>query len=390
MLGKIKLKEGDTVLSVNGQPVHSHKKLYQKISSIIKTKNKFSLKLRRGQESFLISYTRSPKRKKRVFVSQIKKIKHKSLKKRISDRRLASKKTASVQKAKVSPIPSSQKKSAGKKYLVPKKYKPHLQKAYVSALNSFVYEAPDFDSKKLFPLLVGRHVLISKKVFRPDHNFGSFYKILIFRKKKIVGYISTAEVIPEFIKKGPRYKPHSAYKLAKKQMAQGGLDIELMDKLQRHQQKEKKPQDLKEGKSSHTRRYIGPSVSFFTPSFYFLDQRKIHLGLKLSGYNTLISYLNMDLNLSGSINLQHFYFDVLFAYPLLRSSYYHFLAMGGVYTDLNMGRGNDQVDYGFPMALSLVIPIYNKFLFRLGFKAQYGLRKGSFLYGPLCALQVGF
>ena len=73
--------------------------------------------------------------------------------------------------------------------------------------------------------------------------------------------------------------------------------------------------------------------------------------------------------------LSFFHFDILAAYPLLAGSSYYLFILGGVKFDINrriqdMSKQNNP---GASGALSLLIPINQRLLFRVDAKAEYGL-----------------
>ena len=403
---KIKLQKNDIIQSVEEQPIYSKKQVYQTLSMIVKKQKNFSMTITRNKKNFLIDYKiDTSKEKKRFLIFNVQKIKTSIKNKKTPGKKSKTtqsqeiKKTKAVQNEKetknkeikeikdTEPETAQNKKSAkGKKQLVPKKYKTHLQKAYVISSNSFVYKKPDFDTPKLYPLTIGKKILISKKIFRPLHNFGSFYKVFLFREKKIVGYISEAEVAPEFLNQKGKYKSNPAYQLAKKQIEQDKvLDLNLIEKVR--QQNQSKPKASTATKSK--RRYIGLSLGFLYNSPFTLAQKDVYIGLKLSGYDLLISYLNMDLNFTADLDFKFFHFDILTALPVLKSDPYYLFVMGGLKLDANT-RINDPVDYGAAGALSLVIPANQRLLFRIDAKAEYGLRTQTYLYSLLGSLQVPF
>ena len=362
---KMNLKKGDVIKSFARQTVSSKKQIYQMLYPLLKNKTPFSALVRRNKKDFLISYKIIPyKTKKKLIISGIKRIKD-------------------------SAHPTKDKTT--KKSLVPKRYKPFMQRAYVLASNSFVYQKPDFDSLKLYPLPIGKKVLISKKIFRPTHNFGSFYKVFLFSDKKIVGYISEAEVAPEFLKQKEGYINNPAYKAAKEQKKQNKvLDIDLIEQAKPKSQNSKpKQKKLKNEK----KRYVGLSAGFFTSGFDPPSKETAHIGLKLSGYNLLISYLNMDLNLSSTLDGRLFYLDILTAYPLIKSPPYHFFLSGGLMGNLKLDETyrmtRDSMDFGLAGAVSLIIPINKKLSFRTEMKTGYYL-KGHFSWGLSSSLQIGF
>ena len=376
---KMKLRKGDIVHSVDGKSVHFKKHIYQTLSLAGKKQKKISLFVTRNKKDFLISYKLVPfKTKRRIVISEVQKIKNKS--KLENKRELASTKNKAVSKA--------------KKNLVPEKYKSHLQRAFVVTLNSFVYEKPNFDAPQLYPLATGEKILISKKIFRPPHKFGSFYKIFLTHPKKIVGYVSEAEVIPEFLKKADKYENNQAYKLAQKQMKEDKvLDVDLIDKVNKQRRANKKPPSRKKGKN-----YIGLSAGFLAyPPFNLYErdviEKNVVVGLKLSGYNLLLSSVNMDFNFAFTpYDFKFFHFDALVAYPLLGGSSYHLFVLGGLKFDINrrmqdMARQNSP---GVSGALSLLIPFSQRLLFRVDAKAEYGFGDPSFLSILLSSLQIAF
>ena len=373
----MKLKKGDIILSVENQPVNGKKQTYQILSPLLRNKQKFSILINRKAEKLLISYNIIPyKKKKKIIVSNIKKM---PLQKK-------EKKTANIK--------LNNKLESKKKSLVPKKYKPYMQRAYVSSLNSFVYQKPDFDSIKLYPLSIGKKILISKKIFRPPHDFGTFYKIFLFKEKKVVGYISEAEVISEYKKKDGSFIPNPNYKTAKKYKSENKiLDLDSIEEIKK--EGETKQAENKKSQTSNRKRYIGLSTGFLTSNTHFNFPREdLFIGLTLSGYNLLISYLNMDINFTSSFNWKYFYLDILTAYPLLKSPNYYLFFMGGVMGRLHLNKdyamSPDSVDYGIAGALSLLIPFNQNLAFRLSAKTAYEIRNRSLPFGFSGSLQVAF
>ena len=397
LFGKMKLKKDDIIQSIEKQSTHSKKQIYQILSSLLKKKKKFSLSIIRKKKKFLISYKIIPfKTKQKIIISKVKEIKTYTAsikkKKRRKKRRLASvsnKKTSKRKTNKATTTPNK-KTSKTKQTLVPKKYKPHLQRAYVLTLNSFVYKQPDFDSPQLYPIPVGKQILISKKIFRPRHNFGSFYKVFLFHDKKIIGYISEAEVAPEFLKKNDEYKINPAFKLAKKQMKNDKvLDIDLIDKANKQRQKKESP---KNSSKKNKNRYVGLSVGGIL-KYSKNPQENVLLGVRLSGYNLLISSLNMDFNFNFTpSDFKFVHFDILTAYPILKSTPYYLFIMGGLKFDINkrISEPMKQLNPGFSGALSLVIPLNQKLIWRTDAKIEYGLSDQSLTPSFLSSLQIAF
>ena len=380
IFGKMKLKKRDTILSIDGKSVNSKKQIHQILSLAGKKQKNFSVFITRNKQDFLISYKIAPfKTKRKMFISNVQRIKDKipvvEQRRGIATSKIKESSKTKKPSVKASPAKAKNKKSSKtKKTIVPEKYRTHLQSAYVVAMNSFIYEKPDFDSPQLYPLSIGEKILISKKIFRPSHNFGSFYKILLIRPKKVVGYISEAEVVPEFIKQNNKYEANTIYKIAKKQMKEDrALDIDLIDKV--NSQKQKNPQKITTPKNNK-KRYVGLSVGFlaYPPPVHF--EENILAGLKLSGYNLLIPSINIDFNFTFTpYDFKFFHFDILSSYPLLKFGSSHFFIMGGLKLDIDhrIQDPEKQINPGVAGVLALLIPIGQKLLFRLDAKAEYGL-----------------
>ena len=370
----MKLKKEDIILSIEKQAVGSKKQIYQTLSTILKEKKKLSIEIRRNSDELLLFYRILPyKKKKKLILSKIEKRK----------------------RGQISAKPNADKKLETKKRtLIPEKYKPYMQRAYVSSLNSFVYRKPDFDSMKLYPLSIGKKILISKKIFRPPHNFGTFYKVFLFKDKKVVGYISEAEVISEFKRKKGVFIANPSYKTAKQYISENKvLSLDSIEEIKKSAEKPK-TEKLKDT-TSHKKKYVGLSAglmtSYISPNIPIEDWL---IGIKLSGYNLLISYLNMDINFTSSYNWKHFYLDILTAYPILQSPHYHLFAMGGLMGNLSLNEDyimdQNSIDYGLSGALSLLVPLNKNIVFRLDTKSLYKIKKSSVLFGGSASLQVAF
>lgn len=429
LLKKMRLKKGDIIYSINGKNVHSKKQIYSILLLMQKLQKKSLLLVARNNQHFLISY--SPfKPNEKITISSVKKIKDRrklaSLKDtltseekdptQLTDSTPPKKETQAQLKNTSSPEEhksvrqkeslSSEEttKEKSKQSLVPTKYKEHLQLAYVIAVNSFVYKKPDFDSPQLYSLAPGERVLVSKKIFRPPHRFGSFYKVFVTQPKKIVGYISEVEVAPKFIKQKEKYKINPAYKIAKKQLQDNKvLDIDLIDKINQNRR-------IPKSKSrSNKKRYTGLSMGFLfdsllldTPSNPFAKEN-ILVGLKFSGYKLLLPSINLDLNFtftplhfsSSPPYFKFLHFDTLLAFPLVKSQSFYVFIMGGLKFDINRRNMETRINqnphnFGLAGALSLLVPVRQNILFRADIKNEYGFIDKRFLPSFLSAIQVSF
>ena len=359
ILSKLALKKGDRVLSINNISIQNQKQFYQSLYKLLKNAKNFNIKLQRSGKQLLFSYKKTEqnnnKQKLDIFQKELKKP------------QIENKKPAPT---KIKPSPPTIKKN-----LVPDKYKPYMQRAFVSSLNSFIYKAPDFDSLKLYSLPVGKKILISRKIFRPHHNFGSFYKIFLFGDQKIIGYISEAEVIPEFVKKDNNYSFNPNYSKAKKYKEKNKvLNLEEIESPAKNTQKIqiKKPF---EGE-------IGLSTSFIKDSIYFDPKKQTLIGLHFSLHDLYFSP-RLDAHLKSSIDLKSFYLELSAGYPILSNqSLVSLFALAGVDMYWENISTNSQpyyifFDFGPSGALLAAIPINKQILFNLSGKAFYKIRKKS-------------
>lgn len=364
------LKAGDRILSVNQKPIHSRSDLYESLRSTLKKSKPFQVRLKRGDREISLSYRSKAQGNGKYQIKML----NKSL----------SRKTASQ----IKNSPPSKTKT-----LVPEKYKPYMQRAYISRQDSFVYSQPSFDATKLQALPIGKLVLISRKVFLPPHSFGSFYRIFLFREKKLVGYVSEAEVIPEFIKKEDDYHSNPSYKKAKLYKSKKQIlkiqDIEDTASPSNQvliQTKEKKRFSLK----TKFKKYIGLSLGYspylnIAPIAY----ESLFLGLKLSVYDHKI-FTDFNLNFYREKASA----DILAGFPAVKSKNYSLFFMGGgriQYFPFSSDSFLDQIDYGPAGGASLLFPFFNKkLLLKLETTVDYQIRNQRASLNMLSAFQLSF
>ena len=328
------LKKDDVIQNLNGKPVSSKKSFLKRLRRM-RFKRGFSLELERGSRRLRFVYRKSGKgqfrlSKRAAIKSRAKIAKRgrggaKKSRLRAGSRLPASaapaaaghskksaaghsKKSAAraLKKTAKKPKKSSNKKAAAKKKSKKnswaKKHRRILQNGLVTAPRALIYEKPSFDSKQIYALPAGEPVIMSKKIVRPPHRFGSFYKVFITEPRKVVGYISEIEAEAEFVKRGGKYLPNPRYKKAARQISAEGAEsmYKLADGASPRQEDSisSLPPPARGGK----RRYVGfsagaPSLSVSQPP----AREDFHFGLKFSGYNLLISSWNMDYNLSLSL-----------------------------------------------------------------------------------------
>ena len=88
---------------------------------------------------------------------------------------------------------------------------PRIQRAIVKENQAIVYTQPDFDAKQMMELPSNKIIAISTKIYRPKNLFGSFYRIFINKPRKIRGYISEIDVLPQYKKSKKGYVLNKVY-----------------------------------------------------------------------------------------------------------------------------------------------------------------------------------
>ena len=349
--------------------------------------DEFFILIERNKRQYILNYKVIGKRsyelvkttdlRKKLFQTKTKKRAKKSKK---------TKKKSSLSKKRFS-------KSSKKKNIL-EKYKAYLQNAYVVSPVSFVYKDPDFDSEQLHHLKAGENIIVSKKVFTPSHRFGTFYKVFIKKPKKVVGYVSEIETVPEFVIYNNKPVKNVCYTKVKKQIKKTGSFIpsslaEGEFSCRGGSKAISSYQDKKNRFVTTGPRYFGVSGSWLFD--IFTGQQQPFVGLKLSGKRLLIPFLDTDINalfgFSESFNSWwsgdfKMYADLLFGYPLIGSDKFTMYALTGV----GMEYFKKSYDWHMATSLSLRIPINNEFAFRTDAKLNFSIINQSLK--PIIALSV--
>jgi len=103
---------------------------------------------------------------------------------------------------------------------------PHIQRAVVTEHQAIIYTHPDFDSEQMMRLSNNKIIAISTKIYRPKNLFGSFYRIFINKPRKVRGYISEIDVLPQYKKTRDGYVLNKKY--AKKEQALKQMKTQLV------------------------------------------------------------------------------------------------------------------------------------------------------------------
>ena len=88
---------------------------------------------------------------------------------------------------------------------------PRIQRAVVIENQAIIYTQPDFDSEQMMKLPNNKIIAISTKIYRPKNLFGSFHRIFINKPRKIRGYISEIDVLPQYKKAKDGYVLNKKY-----------------------------------------------------------------------------------------------------------------------------------------------------------------------------------
>lgn len=286
----LSLKKQDKLKKLNQKNISSFKSFSKSISSL-KKGNPFSLLIEREAIKFLLTYKVKGKNKFELI---------------------------KVQKIEIKKV--SKQKNQKQKNL--KKYKPYLQNAYIVKPNSFIYKKPDFDSPQLLSVEVGKKVLISKKVFKPKHSFGSFYKVVIEKPKRLVGYISQIEALPEFLKIDKSYKKNTCFSQIENQLKKTGqADLSFISR-KRHVcfLDPKSFSSLKKKSRAKGSQYVGLFVAMFSHPLHFIPYKETEmaLGLQFNDKARLLPYVHSHFRFGvNPRDTNSLYTDISFGYPLL-------------------------------------------------------------------------
>lgn len=107
---------------------------------------------------------------------------------------------------------------------------PRIQRAVVTEHQAIVYKQPDFDAEQIMRLPHNRIVAVSTKIYRPKNLFGSFYRIFINKPRKIRGYVSEIDVLPQYKKSKEGYFLNKEYQKKEKALKQVKTEVSTEQK----------------------------------------------------------------------------------------------------------------------------------------------------------------
>ena len=267
----------------------------------------------------------------------------------------------------------------GKKKILPT----YLQKAYIIQKNAIIYTRPNFDSIQISNVPAGTLVTVSKKVYRPENRFGTFYRIYVSKPKKLRAYISEINVVPRYVKSGSKFKINPEFSQVKKKLKYvkdfqfNSADSEDMLGLS--------DQVLSQMKS------IGLVISYAWMAYESKSQSVPSwlFGVKLSGPGLPIKRIATDMSLMFSFSppvidkkrLKKGYIivgDFLFKLPLFEVPHFLFHIGGGLMIKLKGARSPEdpalfEVGGGVAGSSVLTIKIHDRLSFLAEGKLYYDL-----------------
>ena len=353
----------------------------------LKEAKPFQIELQRGNKKQVMSYQSSPQGNGKYKLQILNKP---------SSRRLASSQASQSLPSTQKNLPKKQsinKSPVKKKSLVPENLKSHVQRAYVSRSNSFVYSDYNFDAPQIQALPIGKNILISRKVFLPAHGFGSFYRVFLFHKEKKIGYISEAEIITEFIKKDGEYIPNANYKKAKlyKQRKQVLKIEEIEDTIPKDKKIATQKETRKKLLQTVFKKYAGLSLRY-SPYLNNASSfgKNSFVGLKLSTYSSRI-HLDFNADFYPSLDLSS---SLLLGLPLVKSVRYSIFLLGGGSIDFPLYRNThywDKMDFfAIVGGFSLVAPLNQKMILKVEPQTLYNFNDQTVALRMLLAIQYSF
>ena len=361
----LKLQKGDRVKRFNDQLIRTRKHFIFRLKRL-KTNERFNLIVKRNKKYFNLKY----------------KVKSKKLFEKKSYKLL---KISAIEKSDISKYVKTNK--------LFNKYKHKLQKAYTLQVDSFIYTRPHFDAERTYSLPPGQIVTISKKIYYPANRFGSFYKIYVKKPKKIVGYISEVDVVPQFIKQKGEYVSNPRFKLASRY--KGNLD-------EANYSLSSRGEDLQTFTSNNFRLMgLSATLPLIRSEVYV---KNIRYGIHISMYNFPFLYFNSDMNLSVGFdanNLSGFpnrlYMEFLHVFEKLKLLQKFSVRTGiGVGSTLNIARGNKIFVENILASglLGIKTSLTPLFFLTIDFRPALGyqFKEKEFLFKPniLFSLQIPF
>ena len=290
--------------------------------------------------------------------------------------------TSSSRKA----TPSFDRLSKKEKSLLTGKSK-YLQKGYVLQMNSKIYREPNFDAPHIYTVPAGGKILISRKIFTPPSQFGTFYKIFIHKNKKVVGYISEIDVTPRFERSG-KNKINPRYAILKSQMSKGrrpGKETLLQP------EKWPDPEPLKPPKQKKGDRFAG--LSLLVKWDGNRNLQSFFGGVKFSGQGVLSTALNMDINFMSDMRRENFRFDIAGIYTLLKGRGGGSLYLGGG-MEMSLERATGTIFPGLlgsaGVRMTLLTGIFWQNEFRASWTFDLSKKAAEDSYGFLTSLQFRF
>lgn len=422
------LKKGDRMRKLNSKPLLSVQSFLKTMNSL-KKEDRFLLLIERNKRQILLTYKVQGKYSYRLLkaqklgrvkpTQQTKKDAKPTTKTKPTKQSKNTKQTKQVKNTKPTtktkqvkntkqPKPTTKTKPPAKAQEDLKKYKAYLQKAYVVLPNSFVYQKPSFDSKKLLALKIGRAVIVSKKVYKPrNHNIGTFYKVIIEKPNRIVGYISQIESIPEFLKIGKDYKKNSCFKKINSQLKKTGqADLSF---ISRQNQSCFLDSDNNSSNQSQGRprprgaQYVGLFAAAFSDlsdlsNFWSQEaqSRKFAIGLQFNDKSFWIPYVYTDFHVGVYTHSSNYWYaDLLFGYPLLGTDYLTVYGMAGasieghVFSATNTATDTQALQKRIQglLDLSFVVPIQTSLDLRLDLRAGYIFSPQNLRFSAVFSLQ---
>ena len=276
----------------------------------------------------------------------------------------------------------------------------YLQKAYVIQKNAIVYTRPSFDSVQISHIPAGTLVTISRKIYRPENRFGTFYRIYITKPKKLRAYISEIDVVPRYVKSGARFKVNPEFRRVKKKLRH-------IKDFQFNSDAPSDMMDLSDQTISNMRlmglivshkwlAYDSKSKSF--PAWFF--------GLKFSGPGLPIQNIATDINIMFSLlppvmdgrELKKGYTvlgDFLLKAPVLEGPHLAVHAGAGFMVKLKGSMAPEkptrtEIGGGIASSMALTIRVHDRVAVLTEGKLYYDLLENSFVPGIVGGILISF
>ena len=276
----------------------------------------------------------------------------------------------------------------------------YLQKAYVIQRDAIIYGRPDFDSTQITRIPAGALVTVSKKIYRPETRFGTFYRIYIKKPKKMRAYISEIDVVPRYLKSGSKWKINPNFSQVKKKLTHvKDFQLNRSDPESFLEMGDRPLSDMK---------FVGSFISYNWMKYaeYESSVPSWFWGMKMRGRGLPAKNLITDFNLAVSVDspviggqlLEAGYLilgEALFRWALMRAPFFELSIGGGAMVKWKSARRPakplpPELGAGGVLSADFIFKVHQRLFFFTEGKGYYDFSEGKFIPAVVGGFLLGF